>query len=488
MTKEAKKGNFYIGMKLKDSNTAIICSVGEDGLKVAGYSGKGQKRRCTDVYYDEQSAAAIADKELSRRLSEVFLKLSWRPGDPVILSLSRSKVTIRLIRVPAQLPAEIEKIVNFQAPRYLPYPAEELISAFQVVAYEGQGYSLVSIVIAHRETIERFIRVFSELKAENVCIAVSSYSFLYLYNYLRGSSPQTTMLLDIGKKYSELVIISRGKLLYSRYLKFDAGRPGLEATLSNEINRTQEAFVKETAFSRPQKLIIFSKAKGQMGSLAESIGNNTGMEVEELLYLSARPFLEVAEKMYGYEHSFVDMLGFVLGETEISLNLLPSEIKEKKHEKAVRREYTRSAVLLLVASALFFFGLNRNLANKSQYLSGLEKQLEQYSAQAGYLESMEKRLRAASSRASKKFLSLDILSALYEVVPENVSFTKIAYGETGPIVLKGQASEINSVFSLAGQLEKSEVFRDYSIKVKYVSKKQSGAGEAVNFEIACEKK
>jgi len=104
------------------------------------------------------------------------------------------------------------------------------------------------------------------------------------------------------------------------------------------------------------------------------------------------------------------------------------------------------------------------------------------------LEEIEKRIKIAASQGTKQFSSLDLLYDLNQALPAGVYLTNFAYEENSQVVLRGQAKELNLVFALVAQLEKSPVFKGFEIKISYATKRKVSSGEIVSFEIAISRK
>ena len=201
----------------------------------------------------EKLSADITDKELTGKLSRLFKKLGYSQN-PVIISLPRSKVATRFIKVPTQIPSEIDKIASLQAPRYLPYSTEELITGYQVLFSDTSGFSQINLIIVHKDVVQRYVRIFQEIKCKGIDIILSSYGLVNLYDFLHPNTSEAVMILDIDYQQVELAIFSRKKLLFSRYFKLDSLQPNWETTFIDEVSKTQGAYSKDPASKAVHKI------------------------------------------------------------------------------------------------------------------------------------------------------------------------------------------------------------------------------------------
>ena len=73
-------------------------------------------------------------------------------------------------------------------------------------------------------------------------------------------------------------------------------------------------------------------------------------------------------------------------------------------------------------------------------------------------------------------------------MPGGASLISLTYEQDKHVILHGQASELSRVFEFVARLEKSAVFKNFNVKVRYATKKRIQAGEIIDFEILCTKR
>jgi Tfp pilus assembly PilM family ATPase len=151
--------------------------------------------------------------------------------------LPRQQATCRYIKIPARFPAEIDKIIPFQAAKYLPYQPQELISGYQIVLTDKEGYSYINLNIVHKDIISGYISFFDSLNIKNFSIILNSYGLNNLYSEIEPPKPEINMIIDIDYSYAELIVARQGKLFFSRSFKLPP-QDNLENILSEEINKT----------------------------------------------------------------------------------------------------------------------------------------------------------------------------------------------------------------------------------------------------------
>lgn len=406
-------------------------------------------------------------------------------GARIVFCLPRQKVTFRLLKkVPAQSPKEIESIVSLQAPRCLPYPAEELISGYQVISLDKQGYSELNMAVAHKETIERCLEAAKTSAGNALFAAASPWGLLSYYRYLKPRDHQVTILIDADASGAELVVVREDKLLYSRAFRVERSAAGWQQDFIDEINKSRAAYSKEAAGAEPVKIVLLGAEQARK-DFAQALAKQAGLPVSELSYEGFNFSAPQAEKIRSAEVSFAALIGLALKPGPESLSLLPPKIKEANRKLAGKKEWLRLGVSLCAIAVIIGLGMARTLENKAAYLSRLKAELAKIAEEARPLEEIEKRIKIAQGRLQGSVSGLEALRELYRVLPPQVLLASFAYEEASRVVIRGQSPELKPVFDLAQELEKSPAFSGYSVKVNYATKKATATGEAVDFQIDC---
>lgn len=445
--------------------TVFICQVTEDTLKII---------RC--LYSNHSKIESVETRvEAVSKISQVLKDLNYKQ-QPIIISLPRAQATCRYLKIPSRIPNEIERIIKLQASSYLPYPASDLITGYQVISTDKEGYTHINLVIVYRDIIERYMKIFKELKIPAFNIALSSYGLANLYNQARPEENGTVMVVNINGTEAELAVVSRKKLVFSRSFKLNKDSPGWENAFIGEVNKTRDAYLKEIPEETPAKIAIFENEHVSEESF-NNISRQLTIPVEKISY---------AEKNYG--SSTAMLVGLGLGAIPESASLLPSNIKEAAAKNIRNRERLRIIAFFLSIILILGVTIAKSLNNKALYLNQLRAELSRVEKEAKPLEEIEKRMQFMQKQAQRGIVALDLLHDLYQVMPEGVSLANFIYEEEGLVILRGQTMELNPVFTLVKQLEKSKVFKKFNIKIKYAAKRRFSGGEIVDFEIDCVKK
>ncbi len=467
--------------KIRDKNLSFVIQISEANFKIVKSAFAAHQEQKISIYA-ERLAAGILDQVLAEKLTQALAKLGFN-NNPVVVCLPRGQVTCRIFKVPSQDAVETEKILNFQASRYLPYQPSELISAFDTILKNKDGSAVVAHLIVHKNTIERYLKILKPLNPSGIKIALSSYGISGLFN--PGSKiPDARIVMDFDSDDLEVAIFKGAKLLFSRAFKLSRSSADWQEVLVKELSRSIEAYAKETDQPLPLNCVILST-----GSLhedaAEVIKNKFNWQVEIFNYFK-QPKLVVSEGALGAaaEYSFASLIGLSRQNIPDTLNLLPLDLKEELKRLKILKQ--RFKLLILSGLALLFLclGVARDLDNKSFYLSRLRQEAGAVGKEAKNLVSIEKRLKLLDSRTKDTPQVVDFLPGINDAIPQEVYLSSFSY-EANQIILRGQAGQLNSVLDFVSGIEKSKIFSGYQVKVRYATKRKSLNAEIVDFEIVC---
>lgn len=473
-------------MKDNKKNILFVCEFTDTSLGIAKvFTGK---TRSVMALSSEPISPDLDNKQLAQKLKEALKKIGFN-NNRLIVSLARAKVTSRYLKIPTQSPDEIDKIVTLQAARYLPYHPNELVSAYQVISSDKEGCSEVNLVIAHKDIIERSLSILRELKIRDFKIILSSYGIPNLYSYILPKEQKTIMAVEVSPLKIEAAVIYGDKLFFSRSFKIAPHSEGWQDLFIEEIKRTKNAYSKEILNREIEKVVIFS-ALSELKPVTEILESQIGLPVEMPAYweMIATKKGAALKEMLGINNSCASLIGLALKEVPGSLSLLPPDLKEANKKRAIQNERLRMALFAFIVLLTFGFGVDRSLKNKELYVKQLEKELEQLEKETKPLEELEKRINFMAGRIQGKLSILDMLYEVHRVIPREVSLVNLSYEEDAQMVVRGQALARDAIYGFLREMEKSTVFKNFNIKLRYDTSKKMQSGEVIDFEIIGSKK
>lgn len=468
---------------MRDKNIIFICQVSESSLAVAKFS--GANRRQILGLEAEPLAGGIGDKELIQKLKTALKKLDYR-SHRLIFSLPRAKATCRYLKIPTQVSSEVEKIVGLQAARFLPYPANELITTYQINGFDKEGCSEVCLSIAHKDIISRYLNILRELGARDFKIILSSYGLVSLYNYIVPRADKITMVVGAGVNYAEAAVVLGGKLLFSRAFRIAAQQENWQGLFCEELIRTKNGYSKEV-LNRPIERIVIMGLPEKI--TVELLSREIGLSVDILGYKEKIPLAKSLSQDILEKAVFSSsLIGLGLQDMPESVAFLPVELKDARKRFLRQKEALRLALFCLATFFILGFAVGRGLSNKANYLKKLKSELRELEKEAKPLEEIEKKAKLMSGRLQNTLSALDMLYELHQVISDKISLVNFNCEEEKQISLRGQAKELSVVYEFSARLEKAGVFKGFNVKLKYATNKKTAQGEVIDFEIVGAKK
>ena len=474
-------------MKVKHKKAIFVCCIGENTIKVTKcLLGKNTKREFIDLGIESISPDS-GEEKIAGKLKLIIDRLGY-DNNLFIISLPRNYATCRYLKVPTEQPQEIERIVFLQAPRFLPYPADELITGYQIISTDPEGYSNLNLIIVHKEAIERYLKIAQRVKIKKINITLSSYGLCHLYGYMKPQDSAAVMVIDIDINQVELAVVLKKKLLFSRYFKFNKPQPNWERLFIDEINNTHDAYLKEISSPIPEKIVLVGVGKF-LPEFANILSKQTNLPIEILSYEKDIALSEnVLNTIMNSGNSIANQIGLALEDIPKSLNLLPRAIKEETEKTLQRKERLKIVFFVIGIIFMWVVSIARVLGNKEKYLGQLKNELSKIAQTAKPLEDIEKRFQILENHLQNKPTSLEVLYELHQIIPAQISLLSLSYEEDSQIVLRGQTQQMNSALMLVSGLKNSAVFKDFKVKLRYATQKNTQSGEIVDFEIVCLRK
>jgi Tfp pilus assembly protein PilN len=469
-------------MKVNHQKTIFICQLSGHCLKVIK-SPKGKNFSKVFTAESRDIPVGADDAAVASQIIDLFKKLGYK-NDPLIISLPHNYATCRYLRIPAESDEEIEGILSLQLSKYLPCPASDLVTGYQIIATDKEGYSDLNVIIVPKDAIERTMKIFHELNSLPT-IVLSSYGLAGLFSFLRPQEALPVMLADIDTEHVELAITENKKVIFSRSFRLSKGQDDWEKIFIEQVNKTQSAYVRETQRGPVSKIVILGSER-VAGEFVQALQKDQALPVENISYAEklALP-REAVTAILNTSASFASLIGLAIEEQGQTLHLLPQALKDKHKETFQARSLLRFVALFSGIVLTLSLATAKNLDNKAMYLSRLNQELEKLGKEAQPLEDIQDRLQVIKNQSLKRASALDILVELYKITPEDIGLVNVIYEDGGSLALRGQTPKLNSVFTFVEHLESSKVFKGFSVKVKYATQGKTGAGETVDFEIAC---
>lgn len=147
---------------------------------------------------------------------------------------------ISLIELPEMNEDELKEAIPFEAHKYIPSSLDEVALSWEVVgrreATDDKSAAMeVLLVAALKKEVERYRRYIKEANLEMTFLELETFS---LARSVVGNDPGLFMVIDIGSRTTNLVLVDEGVVKMSRNI--DTGGKNITHTLTESLHVTVE--------------------------------------------------------------------------------------------------------------------------------------------------------------------------------------------------------------------------------------------------------
>ena len=421
-----------------------------------------------------QNADVIADE-----IKQIFQSLDPLPNK-IQLNIPRYLVTARALEIPSIEDQEIDKIVKMELMKYIPYADENPIYGYKIVEKSEDGYSKILLVIAQSDTINNLLYILNKAGVRGLSLlSVSSETLFFWYILTRGGDKkEKVMLVNLDLDHVDIDIVEDDKLVFTRGVSYGAKDSEEMGKIASEIMVSMNTYQKESR--KTVDRIILTGGNPETVNCKTILTGESNTVVEVIDQTKDMPFDEncgLPEK----DASFAELLGLCLKSEEISINLLPENAR-KEARLGFLKKYFITAALLCTLFVMAAFGLLlKKLHDKDIYLAAINAELKSMDPKVAAARKIMKNISVIRKTMARKPLTIDLISEIYGITPEAISFNMLDLENEKSLTIRGEAQALNDVLKYRTILEDSRYFE--RVKVKYTNKRMVGSKEIAEFEI-----
>jgi Tfp pilus assembly PilM family ATPase/Tfp pilus assembly protein PilN len=475
---------------LASKSPVVVVEIGTDWIKILEKKNSKAGPYVAKIHFLK---LAQIKEPVWDAISRAFAQLKLGKHS-VITYIPRHLTTVRVLELPATNQKEISDMIGLQVGKQTPYSKEEIIFSYNMFDRRKEGYSKVMLVIVRRSLARERIET---LQKAGIAVDKVLFSSECAYGWFdlacrdeMAQEAHPVALLDIDSNYSDFMVIHRGKMIFTKNI-FIGTNDLMSASLSpfdrfaEEVKRAVEIYQSEERSEKIAKIFL-SGAGAAVEGLSQSLSAKLDTPVKDVPPLKNIPPGDVGEILKDLNYrsiSISPLVGAAFKETAPEIDLTTPEMKIQRTVEGKRRELTvmgiLSASIALMASLL----LLTSIYNSKSYLTRLEQKLSELETETSSTERMSRIISLAERRGDTDGNSINILSQIYKIIPNEIYITGIDIEERGKIVLKGRAAAMSDVFKFVTTLEKSPGFEN--VKTTYTTTKKEKEGEYTEFEITC---
>jgi len=375
----------------------------------------------------------------------------------VNLVLSGLDLIMRTFEIPALPANELGQAINFEIKKYIPFKIEELVSDYQVQFDKASNRNSVLFVGIKKETLEKYLSIFSQLNIKIVSLEYAAFSIFKLINLCQAPIKDVVAVVDADTGLNDeanFTVAENSFPLFGRDIKLG---PSLEAQaakpqegmlvekLNTEIRISLDYYSRKFMHKKVNRLLLISSKDASSG-------------VEAFLKDINLPFYFVDPSGVVGKPAAVD-LGLLKAfsgtidqaKPAVKINLLVAWSKDRQQKGSVFKPEDIRAVLaglrperkfLVIAGLIVCAGISAGILRKapiqreiSQIISSRPKSVSiKPQSTLGDLQQLEKKakqdLSDLSGLVKKQLFLTPGLSAIPKLLPPGVWLEKLKLSST----------------------------------------------------------
>jgi Tfp pilus assembly PilM family ATPase len=441
-----------------------------------------------------EPVSGLSEEEIAKLLKDTASSNNIKL-DSVTVIISRERAMIRYMCLPALDKSEIEKMVSFEIAKQTPYSQDEIISDYEVLSRDTEGYSRVMLVVSPKNEIARINRILGIPGNRLKRISLSSEVIIGWLDTagVTLTKEKNICLIDIDSDNTEIIIVSNGKLSFGRSISIGAldileteeQDDSSKTRLVDEIKRSIAAYLKEkTTEAGDISEFVITGANSVIKSFAEffAIAVEAPCRAVNVLHEGFLANGALAETGIPQEVSICAVCGGPFaGE---GINLISQDEKRKQSQNAAIRKIINISIALFLIFSVVLALIGLKIYRKEKLLNELELMYGRIEPTASRVEIKFEKLRSIKAQLSGEASSLHVIYNLYNLIPENISLLDFNYDDTSRVVrFRGTTRKISDVFKLVTLLESSASFSN--VQTRSVAEKRSRGSAAIDFQIRC---
>lgn len=178
-------------------------------------------RQTSLIAFDEEVLPPGAEEETTRAALQKLLQRNLRPDDVLSVALPASACLHRTLAFPFRDDKAIAEAVGFELENHIPTPLSELVVDFVRIG-EKDGQTEVLAVAAPRKQVEERLALLKNAGMDARRLGLTTLAYGSLVKALPSTSTGLTLLVDVGERGSDVVVLRDGHTQFVRSLSVGA--------------------------------------------------------------------------------------------------------------------------------------------------------------------------------------------------------------------------------------------------------------------------
>lgn len=502
---------------------------------VVGISLTEHTVRALAINPSTREPVAASEIERTGMLAESFrASLRQLHVRPIVVAtgIELERTTLRRMQLPQTSAQNLDRLVRFEAERYIPLPMEAVELDYQ--AHRDRAADRIDVVVAavRKEDASQFDRALAEATGAKTVLDSAGTAVLAAWDGVHGSQAGAVLLIDLSGKSASMVVCESGSLVLARCVStgvdalrealaedlhvslpeaeqvresrgvtgLDPGPPDLTAseepavheqasawltTLAQEVRRTLESFRGQRGGVAACAVALTGEGADTPG-LVEALERATGAAVDLFDPLSGKGLA-----LPSPGHNFTIAYGLALraaGKAPVAVDLSPRAQRAVRVRRQKLTGWVGLAAVVGLSLVAAYVYASLHLDRAEEELQQVEGDVTVLSAEVGDLDSAVADA-AAVTEVEELLASLDRpearpLDILHEVslsLPGGVWLNDFFYDQDKGISLRGNALDAGSITEAVRALSR----KPYLAKVELsgIAFVEIGDREVYEFEI-----
>src|SRR3989442_11995409 len=242
----------------------ISLNLGSQTIGLAEFQAKAggglvlQNYRLREVLIDP-AGEGIRHTQIAATLREMMAELQIR-HEAVNYAVPAQSVFARFVKLPAVEEEKIERIIAFEAQQNVPFPIDEVVWDYQLIAGGGDEQVQVVLVAIKTDLLDEINGAVEETGLRTAIVDVATMALYNAFRYNYADLSGCSLLVDIGARTTNLLFIEPPRI-FSRSIA--VGGSSITAAIAKEFDE---------AFAAAE----FCKKRGGFVGLGGAFGGPTG--------------------------------------------------------------------------------------------------------------------------------------------------------------------------------------------------------------------
>ncbi|MGQ9729680.1 MAG: pilus assembly protein PilM [Candidatus Zipacnadales bacterium] len=435
------------------------------------------------------AAETLISGSLAETLRESLRTLRVRPA-LVAAGLGLERATVRRMTLPQTSAQNVDRMVRFEAERYIPLPLEAVELSYQARPERAGDRLQVVVAAVRKDDATQFSQALADATSAKCILDTAGTALLAAWQEAHGTSGEPALLVDLSGHSASLVVCESGNLVLARAVPtgvealrgaiaedlrissgeaeqvrrtqgvqgLKAGPPDLTAAeevtdreltaswltrLAQEIRRTLESYRGQRSGIQRCAIALTGEGAdtpGLVAALEEAVG-------QSLSVFDPCAGLELGGPVPG--HHFTIAYGLALraaGHSPVAIDLSPQEARASRRRRRERMGWAMAAILLVITISAGYLYADRRLREIEQEARTVQQRLNVLRAEVGDIEvalasaaaidEIDARLKDLQKREARP---LDVLYDVSSSLPSGIWLTDFLYDQDRGLSLHGKA-------------------------------------------------